>query len=61
MNDDYIKKTQCEGKFPYDSAQLANTVARRRTKAKKERLMSYRCGVCGKWHLGGNSKRIKKQ
>lgn len=39
----------CYGKHPFTSAALARKVAR---KSKGERRVAYRCGECGKWHVG---------
>lgn len=51
---------QCFGKEQYANAALAQKVIRRRTLSRKLRkkkldrpLCSYRCGHCGRWHIGG--------
>lgn len=54
---------QCCGKEQFDSAMLANKVAKRLASSKRHRhktpprpLTSYRCGHCGFFHLGGGGK-----
>jgi hypothetical protein len=42
--------TECRGKVGFDSALLANQVARERKRV--SRRSAYRCQRCGKWHLG---------
>lgn len=43
----------CAGKEPYDSANLARKVLRRRKRRHDGvSLNAYRCTHCGKWHIG---------
>jgi hypothetical protein len=39
----------CEGKVAFESPKLARKAAKR---GKKKREV-YRCGACGRWHVGG--------
>lgn len=43
----------CDGKVSFDSFKRANDVVKRPTKRGLSRT-AYRCGHCGKWHVGTN-------
>lgn len=44
------KEIACDGKHPYESLDLARSVARRKTR--DSYLEVYKCAYCDKWHLG---------
>lgn len=54
----HVRASQCQGKVGFESAALAHQVNRLRSKrhgGKKNRRPprdAYKCGHCGKWHLG---------
>jgi hypothetical protein len=50
-NDEARKLCGCEGKARFDSAPLAQKVAKRRTERGKVGH-AYRCEFCGGWHIG---------
>lgn len=55
------RENQCGGKICYISAEKANaSVANINHGCKKKRMSSYKCGDCGKWHVGHNNKRTMK-
>lgn len=52
---------QCQGKHPYPDKESANITATHLNRLGGRRLNSYKCGVCGKFHIGHNSKGRKLQ
>lgn len=45
----------CDGKVAFDSFKLANAVVKRHgTDDARRCRTAYRCGHCGKWHVGNN-------
>jgi hypothetical protein len=68
MKDEFSQrhKDSCKKKIPYDSKKEINAIIRNsRNKNQNKTLSSYRCPICGFWHLTSCSKsknkRLKKQ
>lgn len=51
MSHEELRLAQCEGKSAFTSAALA-----RRVSKKIKGVVAYRCGYCGKWHVGTPTK-----
>lgn len=51
--------SQCAGKEPFATPQLAHDVARRRQREHKNNE-AYRCAHCGFWHIGARLRKPKK-
>lgn len=50
-------RSACSGKEPFDSRATAEAVARRRrTKQGKRDNVAYKCGGCGKYHIGQSAR-----
>lgn len=45
----------CEGKDGFDSQVIAAQIARKSNRRKDGDVSEYRCGHCGRWHIGGSS------
>lgn len=52
---------QCLGKITYDTMALASVCAANLNKASRNRMNSYKCAVCGKFHIGHRSKGKQQQ
>ena len=44
--------TMCEGKSGLDAAQAHEIASAMRSRHKGQRVTSYRCPCCGRWHVG---------
>lgn len=54
-----LKLAACVGKVAFETASLAQRVARRRARSKAQaKGKVYRCQHCGKWHLGRPSAKV---
>jgi hypothetical protein len=51
---DVARATSCSGKFGFDSRDQANAIAHRggRSREVYSGREPYRCGHCGRWHVG---------
>lgn len=49
--------SDCQGKQRFPNAQLAMLAASHGLKGKAN---TYRCVICGGWHVGGNKPRLKR-
>lgn len=52
----------CQGKFAYETIQVASQVARAQGRRKESRVAAYKCPVCCHYHVGetGRKKGRKK-
>lgn len=63
LNDDW-KATTCIGKQAFETAALANKVAKLQASRRTTPMNAYKCTVCGKYHIGnriGKSKAVNKK
>lgn len=54
----FAKESQCLGKKPFHSQTDAVAVIIRMKKRNKlvQKVCSYKCKYCGKWHIGGHTR-----
>lgn len=50
--DDNWKITTCVGKQTFETAAMANKVARLSSARRTTPMNAYKCAVCGKYHIG---------
>lgn len=58
---EWVTQAQCAGKHRFDTHALAVEVAKQAARRKESKASAYRCGTCGKWHIGnGRQMKVKK-